>query len=666
VFLPLVAFASALHAQEAPRTLGAVVVIAERAGTPMNRSTAAVTRLTASDLARLPHATVADVLRQVPGIAVVDFDGVGRDPQLMVRGFYGGGEADYVVVMVDGRPVNLVHNGTIAWEVLPPLSAIESIEIIRGSASAVHGDAAVGGVISIRTRRWSDRSAQWRVQAESFAGLSASLDLADVVAGRNAAASLSFDRTDGFRDHAARTSATARGKIRLTRTLDASLRGSWRDFEEPGPLLESLLGDGTESDPRFRSDRGHDSEWGATADYGGSLGAGGDTRTTFRVSGRKGTMVRTLPLATNFGDTRERKLQTFDAGVTTQADLNPTILPFGERLSVGASADFGSIDSRYYSGADGQRTLDADGSGHRLALGVFAHFVNSPRDWLRWTLGLHLDRLADSFSHGPTDSDAAHFGFSPKAGVNIRYAGSGRATGHAWASVSRTFKAPTLDQLFDQRPIPIPFPPFSVTTSNPDLNPQRGTSVEAGIYHDVAVGAAQLGATLTLYQIAMSDELDFDLQAFRYVNIAQSRHRGAEAGFTLSGGAASAFVSLTFQDAVSRAGPNRGKQLKAIPGQLLATGVTVSPPQLGTVSLSLTRTADMFIDDPNSRRIPSWTRADAQYSRPIGAFAIVVGARNLLDVRINGTGFLDPSGSGEAYFYPAAGRVLTLGVRYGR
>ena len=57
-----------------------------------------------------------------------------------------------------------------------------------------------------------------------------------------------------------------------------------------------------------------------------------------------------------------------------------------------------------------------------------------------------------------------------------------------WLSASRTFKAPTLDQLFDQRPIPIPFPPFSLTTSNPDLDPQRGTSVEAGIYHDALLG----------------------------------------------------------------------------------------------------------------------------------------------------------------------------------
>src|SRR5262245_27585475 len=86
--------------------LGAVVVVAERSATPMNRSTAAVTRLTADDLAKLPNVSLADVLRSVPGFAVVNFDGLGRDPQLMVRGFYGAGEADYVVVIVDGERAN--------------------------------------------------------------------------------------------------------------------------------------------------------------------------------------------------------------------------------------------------------------------------------------------------------------------------------------------------------------------------------------------------------------------------------------------------------------------------------------------------------------------------------------------------------------------------------
>ena len=162
------------------------------------------------------------------------------------------------------------------------------------------------------------------------------------------------------------------------------------------------------------------------------------------------------------------------------------------------------------------------------------------------------------------------------------------------------------------------------------------------------------------------DELDFDLQTFKYVNIAESRHRGAEAGLSFTGATVSAFASLTFQDAVARAGDNAGNQLKAIPGQLISTGVTLSPPRLGTFTLALTRMADMFIDDANTRRIPSWTRVDAQASRAFGAFDVVFGARNLFDTRINSTGFLDPSGSGEAYWYPAAGRVITLGIRHGK
>ena len=668
MILPLAAITGGLPAQDVPQTLGAVVVIAERAATPMNRSTAAVTRLTAADLARLPYATLADVLRRVPGFAVVEFDGLGRDPQLMVRGFYGGGEADYVLVMVDGRAVNLAHNGTIAWETLPALDAIESIEIVRGSASALHGDAAVAGVINIVTHRPMQRPASWHLAAESFAGLSASVDATGFLTDRNVSGSASFDRTNGFRDHAARTSAGARGKIRYSPSLSASAQVSYRDFEEPGPLMESLLGDGSESDPRFHRDGGHDGEWGASIDYDGWLGAGATTRTTVRGGGRRASLTRTLPLAPAFGDTRERELTTLTLGVATQADANATILPAGEHLTIGASADFESVDSRYFSGTGGSRTLDASGDGARGMLGAFAHLAGSPQPWLRWTLGVRTDWLFDSFhtGNGALDLSASHFAFSPKAGLNIRYAATERVSGHFWLSASRTFKAPTLDQLFDQRPIAIPFPPFTLTTSNADLDPQRGTSLEAGVYHDASLGPTRVGLTLTLYEIAMKDELDFDLQTFKYVNIARSRHRGIEAGLTATRGIASGFASLTLQDAVSRTGGTAGNQLKAIPGQIYATGITVTPPRLGSLSLSVTRAADVFIDDSNTHRIDPWTRVDAQLSRRVGDVEIMAGVRNLLDERINGTGFLDPSGSGEAYFYPAAGRAITLGFRHGR
>jgi outer membrane cobalamin receptor len=667
-FLFLLAVAcGALSAQE-PTSLGTVVVVAERAPTPMNLSTAAVTRLTSADLARFPNATLADVLRRVPGFAVVDFNGSGRDPQLMVRGFYGGGEADYVLVIVDGRVVNQVHNGTITWETLPPVSTIESIEVVRGSASSLHGDAAVAGVINIITRRPSPGTTSWRISAESDGGVNASADVADQFQQRDFSTSVGFDRTDGYRDHASRTSATARASMRVARVLRASLGLGWRDFEEPGPLLASLRGDGTGSDPRFRNDGGEDREWNLNLDHDGSLGAGGNLLSSFRTSGRRTDLTRTLPLSPDFGDTRDRELRVIRMGVSTQANLTPTILPAGvDRFSFGASADLGSLDSRYFSTSNGgDLNEDSRGDGYRGTISAFAHLAATSTEWLRWTFGVRADYLNDSFEEkGPERSFSAnnsHFAFSPKMGINVRYAASGRA----WLSASRTFKAPTLDQQFDRRPIPVPFPPGEVTTSNPDLEPQRGTSAEAGLYHDLTFSSTRIGATLTFYEITMRNELDFDVQTLRYVNIARSRHRGTEAGLTISHGITSAFASVSVQNAISRVGPNEGKQLKAVPGQALSTGVTVTPPRLGTGSLSITRMADMFIDDANSERIPAWTRVDLHLSRPVGTFEVIVGARNLLDADINSTAFLDPSGSGQAYYYPAAGRVLILGLRHGR
>lgn len=667
VWMALATVASVASGQDT-QSLGAVVIVAERSATPLNRSAAAVTRLTRADLARLPNATLADVLGRVPGFAIVNFDGLGRDPQAMVRGFYGGGEADYVVVMVDGRAVSRGHNGTVPWDELPPLPAIESIEIVRGSASTMHGDAAVAGVINIVTRGSPVTPPQWRMAVESHSGLAASVDVGDSVFSRPFEGTAMFDRTSGFREHSARTAAGARGSMRLSPLWHGSARYSWHDFDDPGPLLESLLQDGTEIDPRFARDGGSEGEWGATFDLAGVLGSGGSVRTAVRIAGRNAQVLRTLPLTPDFGDSKERELNTLDAGATTQADLDSNILPWGERLSVGLSADYGTIDSRYYTPADDEpRQLVASGDGHRATLSAFAHLATSSLERTRWTFGLRADFLSDAFTpDGGVDVDATHFALSPKVGVNFRYASGGRASGYTWASVSRTFKAPTLDQLFDQRPIPIPFPPFSLTTSNPGLNPQRGTSLESGIYHDVAMSAGHLSLTLTLYQIAMQDELDLDLQTFQYVNIAESRHRGVEAGVSFTRGPALAWASMTLQDAVARAGDNSGNRLKAIPGQMLSTGLTLSPANIGTLSISLTRTADMFIDDANSGRIPSWTRVDAQASRRFGPVEGVVGIRNLLDERYNSTGFLDPSGSGQAYYYPAAGRVLTLGVRNAR
>ena len=96
--------------------LDAVVVTADRSASLLASSTASVSVLRAEEIRRLPGVRgVADALRLTPGFAFLNRDGLGYDPQATVRGFYGGGEADYVVVLLDGRPLNNVETGQVNW-----------------------------------------------------------------------------------------------------------------------------------------------------------------------------------------------------------------------------------------------------------------------------------------------------------------------------------------------------------------------------------------------------------------------------------------------------------------------------------------------------------------------------------------------------------------------
>ena len=106
--------------------LDAIVVTADRSASLLASSTASVSVLRAEEIRRLPGVNgLADALRLTPGFAFLNLDGLGYDPQATVRGFYGGGEAEYVVVLLDGRSLNNVETGQVNWNQIP-LSGIAS------------------------------------------------------------------------------------------------------------------------------------------------------------------------------------------------------------------------------------------------------------------------------------------------------------------------------------------------------------------------------------------------------------------------------------------------------------------------------------------------------------------------------------------------------------
>ena len=660
------------------RRLDPVVVTAARVDAPLTTSASAVTRLSGEALRKLPVQSVSDALQYVPGIIVLQGDGLGLAPRLVTRGFYGGGETEYTTVLIDGVPTTELTTGQVNWD-LVPLQAIQSIEIVRGGASPLYGDAAVGGVINLITRR--DASfARWRLLGGEYGQAQGGGALAGMLGGHRASLFGDYRRTDGFRGHEQHAGTSVGGSIALTDGLTLSMLNHWRSFDESGPLADSALARSVRStSPFYRFDN--------TDERMHRLSLDGNTRVNehARFSGyvngevtRVGA-IRTLPLSPAFADTKDRRLNTDRVVASFQGDFAGELATMQHRLVVGTDANAGRLTSQYLKivtggpsayaaspGTDG--ALDSKGEGRRNSVATFAHWEGTIADVLRLSLGGRMDWIDDRYEPRTPSTGAettvSRSAFSPRVGVNLRYLTTAEQTGTVYLTAGQSFKAPTMDQLFDQRRTPVPFPPFIISTSNPALEAQYGKSIEGGAYHHLKL-ADDLSAQLSVaaYQTDMRNELDFDLQKFKYVNIGSSRHRGVETGLTLTGPAAlTAFANITLQKVTSRVAVDSGHELKAIPRRVISTGLGRSTPTGLAASFSVVNVGDSFLNDSNTLTLAGHTQLDTRASYPVAGVRLTVDIHNLFDARFNSTGFPDPAGSPLIYYYPAAGRVLTVGL----
>lgn len=131
-------------------SLDTVVVTAAGFEQTVADAPASISVITREDLDRGQFRDLTDALRNVQGVSVT---GVANERDISIRGLPG----QYTLVLVDGvrqgtrdaRP-----NGSAGFEqsFIPPLNAIERIEVVRGPASTLYGSDAVGGVINIITR----------------------------------------------------------------------------------------------------------------------------------------------------------------------------------------------------------------------------------------------------------------------------------------------------------------------------------------------------------------------------------------------------------------------------------------------------------------------------------------------------------------------------------
>src|SRR4029453_4624967 len=124
-----------------------LVLYANQTPTEASKVGSAVTVITAQDIVEKGFPTVPEALRTVPGVAVSQSGGRGTFTQVRIRG----AEANHVLVLIDGIPVNDISDGDFNFADLA-VENLERIEVIRGPQSGIYGANAHSGVIAIVTK----------------------------------------------------------------------------------------------------------------------------------------------------------------------------------------------------------------------------------------------------------------------------------------------------------------------------------------------------------------------------------------------------------------------------------------------------------------------------------------------------------------------------------
>jgi outer membrane receptor protein involved in Fe transport len=687
---------------------GEEIVVAERRPAATGSSAAAVSTLDGADLARLPAPSLAEAVALLPGFQVLFASPFGGLPMEVARGFFGGGDAGYVQLRVDGVPLADAETGAADWGAVAA-PEVARVEALRGTASPLYGDTAFGGVVEVITRR-AGEGPRWAAGASGGSFGTAAGDLRWTRPGDRLAAAASLDarRTGGFRDHDASRRLGARLRLDggngdgdgggngggAATAWSLSLAAARHRREEPGPLsFAEIAADRGASSPLFRHDRDDEERWTAAASWRRSAPVALAVRAWHDE--RESDAIRTLLLAAGFGDRAGRRLDAATTGASFQAagalgraaDAGGAAKRNGRTAGradgPGDGPGAGSADDpaagRHpaWSGdwalgldlaredlASRWRAVDDAGRrgaplaaarGERRRAGAFAGLGWDAAARLRLVAGARWDAIDDRFP-GARRREA----WSPRAGAVLRLAADRPWT--AFAQWSRAFKAPTLDQLFDPRPLP-DGAGGTFTLANPELVPQRAATVEAGLREVGPGGRWRLAA----YRTAVEDEIDFDPATFRYVNLGATLHRGVEAGGELwRGRRGRVEIGWEWNEVFPRQGPNEGRQLKNVPqhtGRLLAFLRLPAEVDLG---LSVRHLAGRHLDDAHRFRLPDATLVDLRLARRLGPLELRLDVFDLLDDDVLWVGYALPSFAGGEvpYAFPGHPRAATLGVRW--
>jgi iron complex outermembrane receptor protein len=188
--------------------------------------------------------TLSESLIRVPGITAQNRTNQSQDPQISSRGF--GSRSSFGVrgirVYVDGIPLTMPDGQGQPGVV--DLSAIKSIEVMRGPFSALYGNSS-GGVIQLFTED-APKTPEIgsKIMFGSYDTRRQTMDAAGSVGNVEYLMNVSNFETDGYRDHSSgdKQAATAKLKIKVNEDTTLTSLINWFDqkADDPSGLPRSI------------------------------------------------------------------------------------------------------------------------------------------------------------------------------------------------------------------------------------------------------------------------------------------------------------------------------------------------------------------------------------------------------------------------------------------
>lgn len=626
-----------------------------------------------SDWLTLPMAVSARAVEDQPGEQLLSLDSflapipgtvsqsrynLAQGMRLSIRGF--GARSSFGVrgvrVLVDGVPLTM-PDGQTEMDGLDA-SLIERVEVIRGPASTIHGNAA-GGVLSIETRQ---PSATPRTQLEITGGelgyRRARAETSGTAGALGGLLAVSTTRLEGYRPQGVAETNNLTGKVRWLGehgTLSATLHALDNRAEDPGALTLAQVRD-DRSQARPQSLQYDSDEWirqqRLSLVWDGQA-AEDDTYQLRSYYGRR-EFGNSLPLQANGQTSYDR----WFAGIGAQHTFRREWAGLPNALTVGLDLESQRDErSRHdnlpggITGALTQRQREAADS-----RGVFAENQLSFGDGWLLTTGLRYDsvrlEVKDRFVG---DGDGDESGGRTLDDWNYSLGLSRQLDEHhvLYGRYATSFETPTINELANP----------DGGGFNPSLGPAQATNREIGLKGEWP----GLRYEAVLYSMRIEDELVpvVDGRTF-YTNAGRSSRDGVELSaqwlfgryWQLTG--AWSYNDYRF-DQFENFGGNR---IPGIPRQSLFAEVGYDR-EAWFARLNLSAHDQQYADNANDNRVAGYAVANARVGWRLSAagqrWEPYVGIDNLFDrdyydnLRIN-----DNFGR---YYEPAPGRTLYAGLK---